>query len=295
MSLVGRSQQCAVVFEDDRVVVVTTTYDDQPALVRELARTRADGFDLRHTRLGFESYDTHCRHVIAFHRDSGALAGSVRVALGAAGEGLDMPAASKYWSFSDQGRVLVRRGAEISRFWVQPAYRGDFQSLAGLWIGIGELIRRQPDCRFVFGYLGFNGFPVAVAASILGYLVQYHAAPAYSARAIHPLPAALALPLDRAPSSPAARRPAFRVLVSQLSNLEPPHAIPVLLRRYILADATLVGEPAWDPAEERAVVLLRAPAACVVDNVGRLLRHKQYRNGPRLDDERAVLADRRDG
>src|SRR5215208_3301927 len=96
LSLAGLCQRCAVLFEDDSVVVVTTTYDDQPALVRAIARTRADSFGLRRTRLGFEPYDTRCRHVTAFHRDSGALAGSVRFALGADGEGTPPPAASKY-------------------------------------------------------------------------------------------------------------------------------------------------------------------------------------------------------
>jgi putative hemolysin len=270
----NRSRPGSVLFEDRRVAIVLATHADAPDLIQRLAQLRALSFGPRRLQLGFDSYDALCHHVVALDRATGQIVGGSRVGDGAtllASRGPEAFVAARYWTFLPSMCDLAARSVEVSRTWVEPGRRRDLRTLASLWKGIARFLRETPS-QYLFGHITFMGYPLPAVAPIVRYLLRFHslpgAAPEPLIRARHPLPAPLRARLAPDPGA-SEKRTAFAALVAELARLDTAYTIPALLRRYILEDALLAGEPAWDPHEEKTAVLLYAPTARAVQVVER--------------------------
>ena len=268
----NRSLQGSVLFEDRRVAVLLATHANAPDLVRSMAQLRALSFGPRRMQLGFDHYDALCHHAIAIDRSTGEIVGGSRLGDGAAllaSQGPEGFVAARYWTFLPSMCDLAARSVEVSRTWVEPGRRRDLRTLASLWKGLARFLRETP-AQYLFGHITLMGFPPPAVAPIVRYLLRFHylpgAAPEPLIRARHPLPAPLQARLAPDPAA-SEKRTAFSALVAELARLDTAYTVPALLRRYILEDALLAGEPAWDPHEEKTAVLLYAPVARAVQVV----------------------------
>jgi hypothetical protein len=138
--------------------------------------------------------------------------------------------------------ALFRNGIEMGRAFVTPAYQGRPMPLFLLWKGIADVASRQPDCKYLIGAVSIsNRFSKLSQSLLIEYLQKHHLDASLSG--------------DVQPRNPFAFAPEFHLQKEKLSALNTlPEldkcirqveitgvGIPVLIKKYIAQNATLLG------------------------------------------------------
>ncbi|MGI0152723.1 GNAT family N-acyltransferase [Pseudidiomarina sp. WS423] len=140
-------------------------YQGNSPIMRELGRLREVAFravdEGTGKRRDLDNFDTWYLHLILWDPQDLEIAGAYR--LGdtkaiLAQHGVAGLYSQTLFEYQPQLLPLLEQGLELGRSFVQPRYWGK-RSLDYLWQGIGALLRRHPEYRYLFG-------PVTMSASL---------------------------------------------------------------------------------------------------------------------------------
>jgi putative hemolysin len=189
---------------------------------------------------------------------------------------------STLFRYDDRLVGRLTPGFELGRSFVRPEYQRSYNALLLLWRGIGKIVARSPECRFLFGPVSISArYQDSTQQMLRAYLAQNHCDEELTelVRPLNP-PAALAPP-QRSVPAPAD----VDELDALIKRLEQHEGMPVLLRQYLRLNATLLGfnvDPAFGDALDAlmAVDLTRLSLPTLQRYLGRaeartfLARHK---------------------
>ncbi|CAI8154303.1 MAG: Uncharacterised protein [Pseudidiomarina mangrovi] len=138
-------------------------YQGNSTILRELGRLREIAFravdEGTGRRRDLDNYDTWYQHLLLWSPQDLEIAGAYR--LGDCAEILAQHGVAGLYShslfrYSPAMDRYFSQGLELGRSFVQPRYWGR-RSLEYLWQGIGALLRRQPNYRYLFGPVTLSG------------------------------------------------------------------------------------------------------------------------------------------
>lgn len=151
-------QECELLGETaDNKKIFLFYYQPNTAIMREIGRLRELTFravgegTLSHRDI--DAYDRNYMHLILWDEDELEIAGAYRFCdtnLALSIHGIDGIYTSSLFSFNQDMSNYFYRGLEVGRSFVQPKYWGK-RSLDYLWFGIGALLKKNPQYRYLFG------------------------------------------------------------------------------------------------------------------------------------------------
>jgi putative hemolysin len=148
-------------------------YQPNTAITREIGRLgelsfRAVGEGTSSYR-DIDAFDRNYMHLILWDDLELEIAGAYRFCdtnMIMSIHGIDGIYTSSLFSFNRDMSNYFYRGLEVGRSFVQPKYWGK-RSLDYLWFGIGSLLKRNPQYRYLFGPVGISDRYSAVAKNML--------------------------------------------------------------------------------------------------------------------------------
>ncbi len=189
--------------------------------------------------IDLDEYDPHYVHLIMWDSAKKCLAGAYRI--GRTDVILDSPKGIKgiynaaFFEFKPKLLQVLRKGIEMGRAFICPAYQRHPASLDTLWMGIGHYLYKHREYRYMYGTVSISGdYTPASRALILSYLRNHCMQPELhtEARAYFP-PKALALLSEDERLVPQGLKD-LRQLCHMVTALEADgKSIPVLLRQYL--------------------------------------------------------------
>jgi hypothetical protein len=175
--------------------------------------------------------------------------------------------------FRYDDRVLQRLNPalELGRSFVRAEYQRSYAALALLWKGIGQIVLRSPRYRTLFGPVSISNRYRDTSQQLLrAFLAQQRGSNiAELIQGIHP-------PTSIAPPERGAICPVdIDGLDAAIRRLEGGAGMPVLLRQYLLLNASLLGfnvDPAFGDALDALMMvdLTRVPVRTLRRYLGRL-------------------------
>ena len=189
--------------------------------------------------IDLDEYDPHYVHLIMWDSAKKCLAGAYRI--GRTDVLLDSEKGVKgiynaaFFQFKPKLLQTLRKGIEMGRAFICPAYQRHPASLDTLWMGIGHYLNKHREYRYLYGTVSISGeYTPASRALILSYLQHHcmHPELQHEARAYFP-PTSLALKSEDARLVSNGLKD-LRQLCHMVTALEPDaKPIPVLLRQYL--------------------------------------------------------------
>jgi putative hemolysin len=138
-------------------------YQGNSTILRELGRLREIAFravdEGTGRRRDLDNYDTWYQHLLLWNPQDLEIAGAYRFGDSAdimAQHGIAGLYSHSLFRYGKAMEVYFSQGLELGRSFVQPRYWGK-RSLEYLWQGIGALLRRQPNYRYLFGPVTLSG------------------------------------------------------------------------------------------------------------------------------------------
>lgn len=151
-------QECDLLGETaDNKKMYLYHYQPNTAVMREIGRLRELSFravgEGTSSHRDIDAYDRNYMHLILWDDDALEIAGAYRFCdtnMMLSIHGIDGIYTSSLFSFNGDMSEYFYRGLEVGRSFVQPKYWGK-RSLDYLWFGIGALLKRNPQYRYLFG------------------------------------------------------------------------------------------------------------------------------------------------
>lgn len=143
-------------------------------ILREIGRLREVAFrtvgEGTWRKRDLDEYDTWYMHLILWDPDDLEIAGAYR--LGDCKKIIETHGqnglySDGFYEFSDAMKEIFPQSLELGRSFVQPRYWGK-RSLDYLWVGIGALLRKHPNYRYLFGSVSIsNALPKDAQAALV--------------------------------------------------------------------------------------------------------------------------------
>ena len=174
-------QDCELLGETaDAKKIYLFHYQPNTAIMREIGRLRELSF--RAVGEGTSSYrdidafDRNYMHLILWDDLELEIAGAYRFCdtnMIMSIHGIDGIYTSSLFSFNRDMNNYFYRGLEVGRSFVQPKYWGK-RSLDFLWFGIGALLKRNPQYRYLFGPVSISDRYSTEAKNMLVYFYSHY-------------------------------------------------------------------------------------------------------------------------
>lgn len=166
---------------DDHKLICLYHYQSDSYIMREIGRLREVAFravgEGTGRRRDTDSYDRDYFHIILWDDSAMEIAGAYRLCDTkqiVPSRGPEALYSATLFDYQDAMSPYFERGLELGRSFVQPQYWGR-RSLDYLWLGIGALLRANPQYRYLFGPVSIsNCYPKeAVEMMIHFYTVHF--------------------------------------------------------------------------------------------------------------------------
>jgi hypothetical protein len=250
----------AALLEKGKLTVYEAGAEQIPHLLHEIGRQREIAFqdagEGSARLIDLDEYDGHYRHLFAWDREKGQLAGAYR--LGPGDRILRDFGKSGFYLHSlfhikDGLAPVLAAGLELGRSFVVPEYQQQRLPLFLLWKGVSVYLQRNPQYQWLLGPVSISNRYSKLSRSIMVRYIQTHY--------FNPEMAALVRP--RKPFSPdfggldadallAGSNADPRSVDALIADIEPAHfRLPVLLRQYFAQNARIIGfnvDPAFSDA-----------------------------------------------
>ena len=157
-------------------------YDPNSLIIREIGRLREIAFravgEGSGTRRDTDSYDKHYLHLLLWDDADLEIAGAYRICPTNNFERNDSRLYSaSLFTFTEAMTPYMAQGLELGRSFVQPRYWGR-RSLDYLWYGIGAYLRKNPQCRYLFGPVTLsNAYPPHALQLLVHFYRRHFPAP----------------------------------------------------------------------------------------------------------------------
>ena len=173
---------------DDNKQIYLYRFRHDSAIMREVGRLRELSFravgEGTLSKRDIDRYDSHYMHLLLWDNDDLEIAGAYRLCdtnTTLSTHGIDGLYTSSLFHYNEDMIRYCYRGLELGRSFVQPKYWGR-RSLDYLWYGIGALLRKNPQYRYLFGPVSISDLYSTEAKEILVYFYRRyfdaHEAPA---------------------------------------------------------------------------------------------------------------------
>lgn len=155
-------------------------YQADCAILREIGRLREIAFRAVGEGTGFrrdtDIYDQYCNQLILWDDDELEIVGAYRLSVSKTVHeqyGLDGIYTQSLFAFKEGMNPIIASGLELGRSFVQPKYWGK-RSLDYLWFGIGALLRKYPEFRYLYGPVSISGTYPPAAKDLLVYFFDLY-------------------------------------------------------------------------------------------------------------------------
>ncbi len=240
--------QCRL-FTSGKYAVYFSKLTKENALMQELGRLRELTFrevgEGTLKQIDLDQYDQVYNHLILWDEELQQIAGAYRLGIGAdiwKSQGM----AGFYLStlFQMRGPVthLFQHGIEMGRAFVSPFYQGRPMPLFLLWKGIAEVAFRHPGCNYLIGAVSIsNRFSKLSQSLLVEYLQNHHLDEdlADFVQARNPFTFAQEFQSQKAKLDSLKTLPELDKCIRQVEMTG--MGIPVLIKKYIEQNATLLG------------------------------------------------------
>jgi putative hemolysin len=223
--------------------------------------------------LDLDPFDRHYQHLFVWNRERREVVGAYRAAridTVLADRGVAGLYTRSLFRYDERLLRRLSPGFELGRSFVRAEYQRNYNALLLLWRGIGQMIVRAPECRYLFGPVSISARYQDTSQQMLcAYLAQNH----YD-RELAELVRAVNPPALLPPERGAAAAANVEALDALVRRIEQHQGVPVLLRQYLRLHATLLGfnvDPAFGDALDALMVvdLTKLPLASLQRYLGR--------------------------
>jgi putative hemolysin len=174
-------QECELLGETaDNKKMYLFRYQSNTAIMREIGRLRELSFravgEGTSSSRDIDAYDRNYMHLILWDDDELEIAGAYRFCdtnMTMSLHGIDGIYTSSLFSFNSDMSNYFYRGLEVGRSFVQPKYWGK-RSLDYLWYGIGALLKKNPQYRYLFGPVSISDRYSTEAKDLLIYFYRHY-------------------------------------------------------------------------------------------------------------------------
>jgi putative hemolysin len=174
-------QECELLGETaDNKKMYLFRYQSNTAIMREIGRLRELSFravgEGTSSSRDIDAYDRNYMHLILWDEDELEIAGAYRFCdtnMTMSLHGIDGIYTSSLFSFNSDMSNYFYRGLEVGRSFVQPKYWGK-RSLDYLWYGIGALLKKNPQYRYLFGPVSISDRYSTEAKDLLIYFYRHY-------------------------------------------------------------------------------------------------------------------------
>jgi putative hemolysin len=174
-------QECELLGETtDSKKIYLYHYHSNSAIMREIGRLRELSFravgEGTSSHRDIDAYDRNYMHLILWDEKDLEIAGAYRFCdtnLALSTHGIDGIYTSSLFNFNNEMSSYFYRGLEVGRSFVQPKYWGK-RSLDYLWFGIGALLSRNPQYRYLFGPVSISNRYSTEAKNLLVYFYRLY-------------------------------------------------------------------------------------------------------------------------
>lgn len=213
-------------------------YRENSVVMAELGRLRELTFRMVEEGTGKErdldEYDKHYMHLLLWDNENAEIVGAYRIhdtSKILTSESTDSLYSSLIYKYQDSMQPYFAQGMELGRSFVQPKYWGK-RSLDYLWYGIGALITKNPNYRYLFGAVSLSdGYPKEAKDMIVHFYGTHFPAKESTVEALYPYviePETQAKLQEIFPGENYAKE--FNLLKSKLKKLN--CTIPTLYKQY---------------------------------------------------------------
>lgn len=162
-------------------------------VMRELGRLRELTFRMVEEGTGkrrdLDKYDDYYMHLLLWDEQDKEIVGAYRIfdtSKILSTQGTDTLYSSLIYRYKDNMKPYFEQGMELGRSFVQPRYWGK-RSLDYLWYGIGALISKNPNYRYLFGAVSLSdGYPQEAKDMIVHFYATHFPAKDITVEALYP-------------------------------------------------------------------------------------------------------------
>jgi putative hemolysin len=174
-------RECELLGEtEDNKQIYLFNYRPDTSIMREIGRLREISFravgEGTGKRRDIDRYDSSYMHLILWDENDLEIVGAYRLCdtnHAISSTGMEDIYTSTLFTYNKDMKPYLYRGLELGRSFVQPKYWGR-RSLDYLWFGIGALLKRNPQYRYLFGPVSIsNSYPQA-AKDLLVYFYSLY-------------------------------------------------------------------------------------------------------------------------
>ena len=155
-------------------------YQTNSAIMREIGRLRELSFravgEGTSSYRDIDAYDRNYMHLVLWDDNDLEIAGAYRFCdtnMALSAHGIDGIYTSSLFNFNNEMSGYFYRGLEVGRSFVQPKYWGK-RSLDYLWFGIGALLKKNPQYRYLFGPVSISNRYSTEAKNLLVYFYRLY-------------------------------------------------------------------------------------------------------------------------
>jgi putative hemolysin len=187
-------QDCELLGETaDAKKIYLFHYQPNTAIMREIGRLRELSFravgEGTSSHRDIDAYDRNYMHLILWDDSDLEIVGAYRFCdtnMIMSIHGIDGIYTSSLFSFNRDMASYFYRGLEVGRSFVQPKYWGK-RSLDYLWFGIGALLKRNPQYRYLFGPVSISDrYSTEAKNMLVHFYSQYFGCEQRPATALNP-------------------------------------------------------------------------------------------------------------
>jgi putative hemolysin len=168
---------------DDNKQIYLFHYRPDTSIMREIGRLRELSFravgEGTGKRRDIDKYDCYYMHLILWDEAELEIAGAYRLCdtnRVLSTTGIEGIYTSSLFSYNRAMKQYMYRGLELGRSFVQPKYWGK-RSLDYLWYGIGALLKKNPQYRYLFGPVSIsNSYPQPAKDLLVYFYTKYFGA-----------------------------------------------------------------------------------------------------------------------
>ena len=140
-------------------------------------------------RRDLDKYDEYYMHLLLWDAQAQQIVGAYRIFDTSrifSGQEPDILYSSLIYKYKENMKPYFKQGMELGRSFVQPKYWGK-RSLDYLWYGIGALISKNPNYRYLFGAVSLSdGYPQEAKDMIVHFYATHFPARETTVEALYP-------------------------------------------------------------------------------------------------------------
>jgi putative hemolysin len=262
VDVLHRAGRCLV--ENDRYAVYADLGKNIPTLLSEIGRLRELTFrqvgEGTGKAIDLDEFDAAFTHLILWHKESAAIAGSYRLAWTnevLPGRGIDGLYTAKLFRYGSEFFSRLGPAVELGRSFIIKEHQREIMPLFLLWQGIGHCVAHRPESPVLFGAVSISASYSETSRAMIVDLLRKHSFRNDLDRFVTPRRPFVSRLIQK-PELYAITRCLPEVEDLPIADIDPQGGIPVLLRQYLRLGGKVAGfnvDPQFSNALDALLIL----------------------------------------